>query len=259
MIEAVPVRNCLWDWQPSFQTHAEWTIVDSNSKDEGDIKMKATRVIAVATLMMAIVCAAQWNDSTAQASEPSFASSAVVIASVAGDGGHEYLGSKSCKMCHIKTYKSWEDTPHAKALESLKPGNAAEEKTKHDLDPEKDYSTDTACLKCHVVGLGSPGGYEVPDPEDKKSVKKAEQLAGVGCESCHGPGGGVKDLKKEIKKEKRKYKIEELTALGMIVPTEETCLKCHTEDHPTFDAEEKFDYEKFKVKGLHEMEAQELR
>ncbi|MCB9849754.1 MAG: cytochrome c family protein [Phycisphaerales bacterium] len=221
--------------------------------------MRSIRVMAIVGLVAALVCAMQWSTTPAQAGEGTTISSAAVIAVLASDDKYEFEGSKSCKKCHIKTYKSWEDTPHAKALETLKPGNATEEKEKHNLDAAKDYSTDEKCLACHTVGYGKAGGYAVPDSEDKKAVKDAEERAGVGCESCHGASSGYMDLKAEIKKEKRKYKTSELTALGLVVPTAETCTKCHTEDHPTFDPEDKFDFDKMKEKGLHEMEGLELR
>ena len=220
--------------------------------------MKRNTLILSVVLVGGLCLALAKSSTPVSASPATFASSATVVALAAGDD-FEYVGSKSCKKCHIKVYKSWDDTSHAKAIDVLKAGEAADEKTKHGLDPAKDYTTDEKCLECHVVGHGKKGGYETPDPEDKKAVKAAKALSGVGCESCHGPGGGYMDLKKEIKKEKRKYKTEELTKLGMVVPTAETCQKCHTETHPTFDPEDKFDWDKMKEKGIHEHEELELR
>ena len=43
-----------------------------------------------------------------------------------------------------------------------------------DRDPE--------CVICHVIGLGSEGGFVTEE--------KTPHLAGVGCENCHGPGSG---------------------------------------------------------------------
>jgi len=216
------------------------------------------KVIAVVILAGVVTYLAQGPGATAVADQNAGATAAVLSAVGAGDE-HEYIGSKSCKKCHIKVHKSWEAGVHAKAFETLKPGNAAEEKTKHSLDPAKDYTTDEKCLQCHTVGFGKPGGYAIPDAADESAVKKAAELAGVGCESCHGPGGGAEELKKEIMKDKRKYKSEELLAKGMVAPTAEQCLKCHTEDHPTFDAEDKFDFEAMKEKGVHEHEELKLK
>lgn len=45
-----------------------------------------------------------------------------------GESSYSYVGSKKCKLCHIKEYKSWEATKMAKAFDILKPGNSAEAK-----------------------------------------------------------------------------------------------------------------------------------
>ncbi len=138
------------------------------------------------------------------------------------------------------------------ALEILKPGNAKEQKEKFKLDPNKDYSTDEKCIKCHVTGYGKPGGYVIPDLNDKKAVRLAKRLAGVGCESCHGPGSAYVKLHTEIMKSKRKYKVEEMYAAGMQKIGKETCLACHNEESPTVQPGESFDYEKKKDEDRHE-------
>jgi len=40
------------------------------------------------------------------------------------------------------------------------------------------------CLKCHTTAMGLPGGF----PADGQT-REHPDLASVGCESCHGPGG----------------------------------------------------------------------
>jgi formate-dependent nitrite reductase cytochrome c552 subunit len=165
-----------------------------------------------------------------------------------------YVGSKTCKKCHIKIYKSWEDTKGTKALEALEPGKAVEVKQKFNLDPEKDYTKDEACLKCHVTGYGAEGGYTIPDPEDKKAVKHAATLTGHGCEVCHGPGSKYVEVLKEIQKSKRMYKSSELYAVGMTKVEESVCTKCHNDKSPTYDESKKFDFEKAKKEGTHEHE-----
>jgi hypothetical protein len=164
------------------------------------------------------------------------------------DEEHEYQGSKSCKMCHLAVFKSWEETLHAKAMEALMPGNRAEVKEKFGLDPQKDYTKDEKCIKCHTTGFGKPGGYVMPTEGDAKSAKDAEKMAGVGCEMCHGPGGGAKDFKKELLKSKAGYKWEQLAALGMVQPDESTCTKCHNAESPTLEEGAEFKYEDMKAK-----------
>ena len=61
----------------------------------------------------------------------------------------EYVGAKKCKACHNKQYKAWKKTAMANSFEDLKSGIKAEEKKKAGLDPDKDYTTDKNCLKCH--------------------------------------------------------------------------------------------------------------
>ena len=170
----------------------------------------------------------------------------------AADQKYSYVGSKSCKKCHIKLYKSWEKTSSAKAFESLKPGQAAEAKTKHGLDPAKDYTKDESCLKCHVTGFGQPGGYAIPDAADAAAVKKAKTLEGSGCESCHGPGSAYIDVFKEINKSKRKYKVDELYAVGLNKMGPDACTDCHNDKSPTYTEDKKLDYAKDKDRETHD-------
>ncbi len=124
----------------------------------------------------------------------------------------KYVGVGKCKLCHLKAYKQWEVTEHAKAFESLK----SEEAKKYSQNPTEDPK----CLKCHTTGLGEPGGYDV--------TAKGPAFENVQCESCHGAGEKYKDLK--IMKDK-----ELAVKNGLIISTEETCKKCHNENSPSFD------------------------
>lgn len=116
----------------------------------------------------------------------------------------------------------------------------------------KDYTKDDSCLPCHTTGFGQEGGYAIPDPENKKAVKQAKKLQDVGCESCHGPGSEYIKVFKEIFTSKRKYKVEELYAVGLTKIGESTCTSCHNETSPTIVPGESFDYEKRKNEGTHE-------
>ncbi len=191
-----------------------------------------------------------WGASSpADAGEASVAGSAAVVLTAMGpeDSPYSYVGSKKCKKCHSKQHKSWRGGVKAKAIDTLMPGNAKEIKEKSGLDVAKDYSADPACLKCHATGYGKTGGYAVPPPDDKKAARKAKSLAGVGCESCHGPGSGYVKLHEEIMKSKRKYTSEEMYAAGLLKIDESTCKTCHDAGGPTAPAEP-FDFERMKVK-----------
>lgn len=193
-------------------------------------------------------------------SEPAKTVAAVAPAMLPTVGEATFVGSSGCKKCHIKEHKSWVDTKHGKAMDALKPGAAKETKEKFKLDPSKDYSQDAACLKCHSVGFGKPGGYAVPAAGDEKAGKEAAKLAGVGCESCHGAGSEYSKIFEDIQKNNRKYKLEELTKAGLVVPNEATCKTCHeNKENPTMDPAKPFDFAKMKETGVHEIAPLKLR
>ena len=166
--------------------------------------------------------------------------------------GPTYVGSKTCKKCHIKQHKSWDKTKMGQSFEVLKPGQNTEKKTEAKLDPAKDYTADETCLKCHVVGFGTESGYKIPPPDDKKAQRRAKKMMGVGCESCHGPGSEYSKLHKEIQDNKRKYKLQEMYAAGMTKISPEVCAKCHNPESPFVDEGFVFDFEKRKDEGTHE-------
>jgi len=173
----------------------------------------------------------------------------IVVA--AEEPSYAYVGSFRCKKCHLNEYKSWEATRMAKSFDILKPGQHKEAKEKVKIDVGKDYTKDEKCLKCHTTGFQQTGGYTAPPGDDEKAVRKAEQLAGVGCESCHGPGSAYIEVFEEILKSKRKYKAEELYAIGLTKVSEATCKTCHNQEGPTYDPATPFDYEKRKHDGVH--------
>ena len=76
-----------------------------------------------------------------------------------------YLGARSCSSCHSDTYAGWQRTQHAGALSVL-----------NGVPPSEVQN----CLVCHTVGYGQSTGFV--------STNATPDLAGVGCESCHGPG-----------------------------------------------------------------------
>ena len=169
-----------------------------------------------------------------------------------GGDGPTFVGNKTCKKCHVKQYKSWEKTKMAGTLGVLKPQELSDKKAAAKLDPDKDYTADPECLKCHTVGFGSATGYEIPPPDDKKAQRRAAKLAGVGCESCHRPGREYVELHKEIQDTSRDYTWAEMAAAGMYQIGSEVCLECHNTDSPFVGPDYVFDYEKRKDEGTHE-------
>jgi len=218
--------------------------------------MKSRRVFLF-TMATVVLGLAVWQVGVA---EPAAASPQVMVSAATvttmlpalGDDDAEYVGANKCKKCHLKQHKSWKESKKASALETLAAGKAGELKTKHGLDPNKDYSKDEACVACHTTGFGKPGGYAAPAEGDAEAAKKLEAVAGVGCESCHGPGGKYMALHEEIMKSKRTYKVDEMYAAGMWKLEEAACVKCHNDKSPTYDAAAPFDFAKMKQQGAHE-------
>ena len=77
-----------------------------------------------------------------------------------------YQGDAVCGMCHLTESMSMALTHHDMAYRTLY---------------LRDRATDEACVKCHVTGLGQPGGFVMGD--------HGHPQAGVRCEACHGPSG----------------------------------------------------------------------
>jgi len=149
-----------------------------------------------------------------------------------------FVGVKKCKTCHKKPeqgeqYAKWLDGPHAKAFETLASDKAKEYGAERGID---DPQAADECLQCHVTGHGV-------DPEFLGSKYRATD--GVGCESCHGAGGDY--YKKKTMKAITKGEVDGAT-LGLIIPDEQTCVKCHNDKSPGYKA---FDFEKAKAKIAH--------
>ena len=83
--------------------------------------------------------------------------------------GSSYVGSEACRSCHPGEFATWSENPHARAVETL----AAQQQERN-----------ADCLACHTTAPGKPGGFP-----PGAAVSAHPDLARVGCESCHGPGG----------------------------------------------------------------------
>jgi peroxiredoxin len=86
----------------------------------------------------------------------------------------DYVGSDACQGCHESEHATWSAGPHARAVATL---------------DQAGESQNSDCLKCHTTAYGRPGGFPAAG-----AAQSQPDLARVGCESCHGPGGEhVKD------------------------------------------------------------------
>lgn len=219
-----------------------------------------TRGLRVLTVLFLLAAGSSifWTGGRVVAADDPAGVAISAAASVLGEGEFEYVGITKCKSCHVNEHKSWEQTKMSKALNTLRPGEAAEAKKAAGLDPEKDYSKDATCLECHVIGLGKPGGYKLVDDE-KKQEQMDKKLGAAGCEACHGPGSEYVKIFSEIQKSQRKYKQTELQAAGLAIVTADSCKTCHNEKSPTHAQDKLGTWDGKDRTGMHEVQELKLR
>jgi len=128
-------------------------------------------------------------------------------------GGRQFAGSLSCQPCHAAEYKTWSSMKHAAAYRTL-------------VNEGQQYDPD--CVACHVTGFGYKSGFY--------SAKGTPDMAGVGCESCHGAGSLHR--REPLRKERQR------TPYGKVAPAD--CLTCHTPARSP-----KFDYDAYLPKIKH--------
>ncbi|MEM7679296.1 MAG: multiheme c-type cytochrome [Myxococcota bacterium] len=123
--------------------------------------------------------------------------------------GPDHIGAERCGACHQAEYQAWRKTPHAQALARL----------------SETQQQNPLCRSCHTMDPWSD------DPA----------LAGVQCESCHGPGlPYAPDLVMRDKKLAR--------LMGLEAVNEKTCENCHRADAPRLRP---FDYAKLVKQVMH--------
>lgn len=117
----------------------------------------------------------------------------------------EYTGVKRCASCHFEQFMAWRTTQHSKAFELLPP----------------QYQKDEKCLKCHTTGYGEPSGF--------KDFATTPALAGVTCESCHGPGSKHEEICQPFAKIKELTPEQEAKLRGSIwlMLPQNVCVECH--------------------------------
>ena len=89
--------------------------------------------------------------------------------------GADYVGSNACQSCHEAEFSTWEVSPHAHAVKTLENADKAS---------GSNHAEAADCLECHTTAYSKTGGFVLKTP-----VAAQPDLARVGCESCHGPGG----------------------------------------------------------------------
>jgi Cytochrome c554 and c-prime len=87
-----------------------------------------------------------------------------------GSDGEKYLGVSTCARCHSTEARSYSQTKHAQAFQTL---------------VAKGQQNNSDCVSCHVVGFEFVNGYDrVPHAE----TPGRDALRNVQCEACHGYG-----------------------------------------------------------------------
>jgi hypothetical protein len=123
--------------------------------------------------------------------------------------GFAIAGTKSCQKCHEEDCQAWRSSKHAGAWKSL---------------GKKGAHVDPDCQRCHTTGYGQPGGFV--------SARRSDRLAGVGCESCHGPSLA--------------HVNEPLVHTAYFAQAKNHCTGCHDRENSP-----KFEYETYWNKIVH--------
>ncbi|MHC4177923.1 MAG: multiheme c-type cytochrome [Planctomycetota bacterium] len=150
--------------------------------------------------LLALVLISVWTD--VGSAQPGAAEPA---GEPAPPGGQTYTGSKRCASCHFKQFMAWKKDKHSKVFELL---------------PKK-YQADPKCLKCHTTGYGEPTGFQ--------DAKSSSSLAGVTCESCHGPGSKHEEVCKPLATVKKLNPAQQKQANDSIwrMLPKNVCVECH--------------------------------
>ena len=138
------------------------------------------------------------------------------------------IGSESCGECHSTAVDSWKQTHHYKTFEQLHRRPEAREIAEK-LGIRR-IKSEGLCVQCHYTA-------KQEEPDLKPAI-----VAGVSCESCHGPakdwldihndyGEGVTEASAESPAHKA-MRLQKSVEAGMILPSNiydvaSNCFSCH--------------------------------
>jgi hypothetical protein len=131
-----------------------------------------------------------------------------------------YVGAKRCSSCHLKEYQSWKKTKHFTAF----------------TDMSQKYQQDASCFPCHVTGYAAKGGYAAGTAADV-----LQNLVGVTCEACHGPGSKHEEIAKPLLNVKKLSPEQDKAVRDSIwkVDPSNPCSRCHAaqghKEHPKYE------------------------
>lgn len=136
------------------------------------------------------------------------------------------ISERNCQGCHRKQHNQWKTTLHYIAWQTL-----VHKRQNH--NPE--------CQSCHTTRFGESNGFT--------TLPETPDLVNVQCAECHREISG--NITTHINKFRRKPRSSNDSTNDASKPdfkpiTEQTCLKCHTEDNSP-----NFNYEDFLAKVIH--------
>jgi thiol-disulfide isomerase/thioredoxin len=136
------------------------------------------------------------------------------------------VGNGACQSCHPEASAQHQAAPHGKAMATLAgktdPAGIAADKA-------------VGCVKCHAAPTSSGIGTG-------ETLGEYVTTDGIGCESCHGPGGA------HVEAKGAKGTIERLGDDCPVCVIEAVCTSCHT---PEWDKDWKLESALDKVKPNH--------
>ena len=140
---------------------------------------------------------------------------------------NKVTGAESCEKCHAAELQTWKQTPHFETFLTLhRKKDAQEIASKLGISS---FKNDSNCIQCHYTM--------------QHQGSTVEAVAGVSCESCHGPAkdwinvhnnyGGAGVTRDTETPEHRRQRLSESIAAGMRNPINvylvaQSCYRCHT-------------------------------
>ncbi|MCG6970714.1 MAG: hypothetical protein LJE85_13190 [Gammaproteobacteria bacterium] len=177
--------------------------LDLNIDAKGDIKDWTHKIIGLPSSVADSPRMASWYKAYNDEVKQDYLQR-VAIRKQLDSGASTFAGEEVCKTCHAAEHKKWFDSQHAIAYEDLEGVNKA-------FDP--------ACIVCHTVGFGEPGGFV--------DMSLTPHLLNVQCENCHGAA-------KEHAESKGVKPVS-----NHDWPKEKICAQCHVQKHsPSFSFEQ---------------------
>jgi hypothetical protein len=139
----------------------------------------------------------------------------------------QVVGVDACQKCHASEINRWKQTPHFETFHTLHRKKEAQEIAQR-LGIAS-FKNDSNCIQCHYTMQAQHG--------------HTEAIAGISCESCHGPAkgwvnthqdyGGSGVTRHTETAEHRMQRLTESIRAGMRNPVNvylvaQSCYRCHT-------------------------------